>query len=104
MCLCVCACVCLCVLRWEEELQKIKTNAPQSAPSPNHPLGWAGGCAFISSPQPVPCLLTPGPSAQYSLIHQWSQGHGKLGLLSLPCPNKGRRPLGNKTATTTEKK
>lgn len=78
---------------------------PSLHPHPTIPLaGLVAVPAFILPLQPVPCLLTSGPSAQYSLIQQWNQGHGKLGLLSFPCPNTGRRPLGNKTATTMEKK
>lgn len=116
--ICMCLGVSLCVSVCAEvggRTAEIKTNASQPATSPslgeqldpawvNNCPAWAGGCAFISPLQPVPCLPTPGPSAQYSIIQQQTHGHGKLGLLCLRCPYTGHHPLGNKTVTTTEKK
>lgn len=86
MCLCVSACVCLCVLRWEEELQKINTNAPQSAPSPNHLLGWAGGCACLHLAPPA-CPMPPHIRPQCTVLtnsavepRPWEAGAAQLSL------------------------
>lgn len=86
MCPCVSACVCLCVLRWEEELQKINTNAPQSAPSPNHPLGWAGGCACLHLAPPA-CPMPPHIQPQCTVLtnsavepRPWEAGAAQLSL------------------------